>query len=99
MSIDELLCYSDSLQCINLIKGPQVNKYHIHVVLIQDIKELISQTNVSLYHTLREGNQCTDVFAKLGASSDTDFLTHAFSPESIHDLLINDAIGTFILCG
>jgi ribonuclease HI len=72
MSIDELLCYSDSLQCINLIKGPQVNKYHIHVVLIQDIKELLSHVNVSLDHTLREGNQYAGLFAKLGASLDVE---------------------------
>ncbi|GAU50021.1 hypothetical protein TSUD_186220 [Trifolium subterraneum] len=52
MSIDELVCYSDSLHCVNLIKDP-LAKYHIHAVLIQDIKELLSQTNVSLYHTLR----------------------------------------------
>jgi hypothetical protein len=38
MNIDELVCYSDSLYCVNLIKDPQV-KYHIHAVLIQDIKK------------------------------------------------------------
>jgi hypothetical protein len=38
MNIDELVCYSDSLHCVNLIKDPQV-KYHIHAVLIQDIKK------------------------------------------------------------
>jgi hypothetical protein len=66
-------------------------------VLIQDIKELISQPNVSLYHTLREGNQCADFFAKLEASSDVDFLTHASPPENIRDLLRNDAIETFFI--
>jgi hypothetical protein len=66
-------------------------------VLIQDIKELLSQTNVSLHHTLREGNQCADFFAKLGASSDADFLTHASPPEGVRDLLRNDAMGTFFL--
>jgi ribonuclease HI len=96
MSIDELVCYSDSLHYVNLIKGPQVT-YHIHAVLIQDIKELISQPNVSLYHTLREGNQCADFFAKLGASSDVDFLTHASPLENIRDLLRNDAIETFFI--
>ncbi|MCI26345.1 replication protein A1-like protein, partial [Trifolium medium] len=79
MRIDELVCYSDSLHCIYLIKGPQV-KYHIHAVLIQDIKELISQYNVSLYHTLKEGNQCANFFAKLGTSSDVDFSRHDSPP-------------------
>jgi ribonuclease HI len=90
-SIDELVCYSDSLYRVNLIKGPQV-RYHIHAVLIQDINELLSQPNVSLYHTLRERNQGADFFAKFGASSDADILTHASPPEGIRDLLKNDAI-------
>jgi hypothetical protein len=96
MNIDDLVCYSDSLHCVNLIKGPQV-RYHIHVVLIQDIKELLSQTNVSLYHTLREGNQCANFFDKLGTSSDASFLTHVSPPKGVRDLLRNDAMGTFFL--
>ncbi|KAK2403152.1 hypothetical protein QL285_052614 [Trifolium repens] len=32
-SFDELVCYLDSLHCVNFINGPQV-KYYIHVVLI-----------------------------------------------------------------
>jgi hypothetical protein len=96
MSIVELVSYSDSLHCVNLIKGTQV-KYHIHVVLIQDIKELLSQANVSLHHTLREWNKCADLFAKLGASSDVDLLTHTSTPEGVRDLLRNDAMGTFFL--
>ncbi|MCI54252.1 replication protein A1-like protein, partial [Trifolium medium] len=71
MRIEELVCYSDSLHCINIIKGPQ-SKYHVHAVLIQDIKELISQSNVTLQHTLKEGNQCADFLAILGASSNVD---------------------------
>ncbi|MCH96917.1 S-like ribonuclease, partial [Trifolium medium] len=89
MSIDELICYSDSLHCINLIKGLQV-KYRIQAVLIQDIKDLISQINVSIYHTLREGNQCADFFAKLRVSSDVDFVTHTSPPEGVRNLLKND---------
>jgi hypothetical protein len=76
MNIDELVCYSDSLHCVNLIKSPQV-KYYIHAVLVQYIKEMLSQTNVYLYHTLRDENQCAYFFTKLGASPYTDFLTHA----------------------
>jgi hypothetical protein len=88
MSIDELICYSDSLHCVNLIKGSQV-KYHIHAVLIQYINELLSEINVSF--------QCTIFFAKLEASSDADFLTYASPPEGVRDLLRNDAMGTFFL--
>jgi hypothetical protein len=96
MSIDELVCYSDSLRCVNLIKGPKV-KYHIYVVLIQDIKEFVSQTNVYLHHTLRVENKCADFFAKLRALSDADFLTHASPLEGVRDLLRNDATETVFL--
>ncbi|GAU50506.1 hypothetical protein TSUD_409810 [Trifolium subterraneum] len=96
MEINEFVCYSDSLHCINLITGPTL-KYHVHAVLIQDIKELLSNINVSLCHTLREGNQCADFFAKHGASSDVDLFIHASPPEGILDLLRSDAAGTFLL--
>ncbi|MCI64955.1 hypothetical protein A2U01_0086213, partial [Trifolium medium] len=38
-------------------------------------------------------------FAKLGVSSDVDFVTHTSPPEGVHDLLRNDAMGTFFLRG
>ncbi|XP_045821683.1 uncharacterized protein LOC123914526 [Trifolium pratense] len=50
MAIEDLICYSDSLHCINLIKG-SISKFHVHAVLIQDINKLLSHNNVSLYHT------------------------------------------------
>jgi hypothetical protein len=96
MYIDELICYSDSLYRVNLIKCPQV-KYHIHAVLIEDIKELLSHTDVSLYHTLTEGNQCADLFVKLGAFSYANFLTHVSSLEAVRDFLKNDVMITFFL--
>jgi hypothetical protein len=54
--------------------------YHIHDVLIQDINELLPQTNVSLHYTLRKVDQCVDLFAKLETSSYADFLTHVSPP-------------------
>lgn len=55
----ELVCCSDSLVYINLINGRQ-EKYHVYTVLIQDIKEPLHQINVTIWHTLREGNRCAD---------------------------------------
>ncbi|PNY07744.1 replication A1-like protein [Trifolium pratense] len=92
MAIDELVCYFDSLHYINLIKGPNIN-YHVYVVLIQDIKELVSQSNTTLCHALREGNNCADFLD----SSDSDLTTHAFPPESLFDILRSDAAETFYL--
>jgi hypothetical protein len=51
MNIDEMVCYSDYLHCVNFIKGPKV-RYHILAVLIQDIKELrLPNQCFSLSHT------------------------------------------------
>jgi hypothetical protein len=60
-------------------------------MLIQYINEILSQTNFSHYHTLREKNQCADFFVKLGAFSDAEFFTHASPTEGVRDLLRNDA--------
>jgi len=57
-----------------------IERYRICVVLIQDIKHFLHQINVTVSHTLREGNQCADFMAKLGASSDVDILLHVLPP-------------------
>lgn len=76
LNIEDLVCYNDSLHCINLLKGPNLS-FHVYAVLIQDVKDLMEQNNVTVYHTLREDNQCVDFMAKLGASSDTELLYHS----------------------
>lgn len=50
LNITDLVCYTDSLHCINLLKGPTM-RYHVYVVLIQDVKDLIRQDNVVVCHT------------------------------------------------
>jgi ribonuclease HI len=93
MGIQELVCYSDSLLSINLITG-QASSYHVYAVLIQDIKDLMSAHNFTLRHCLREGNQCADFMAKLGASSNEGYQIHASPPNDLLDYIRNDAIGT-----
>nr|ABD33195.1 Ribonuclease H [Medicago truncatula] len=95
MNIDELVCYFDSLHGINLIKGPPM-KYHVHDVLIQDIKDLVEENNIIVRHTLQKGNQFADFMAKFGALSNVDFLIHPSPPIDIMSLLKNDATGTFL---
>jgi len=55
MGITEMAVYSNSLLSINLITD-NFSKFHVHAVLIQDIKDLLATVNFSLNHTLREGN-------------------------------------------
>jgi hypothetical protein len=94
LNIDVFVCYSDSLHCINLLKGPILN-FHVYAVLIQDVKDLMEQNNVPVYQTLREGNQCADFMVKLGASSDTELFYHSSPPDDLLNLLRMDAAGTF----
>jgi len=92
----ELACYSDSLAWTNLINGP-IERYHIYVVFIQDIKQMLQQTNVMVSHTLREGNHCADYMAKLGVSSDVELLRHDVPPAGLVNLLSSDAADTLLL--
>ncbi|PNY05589.1 ribonuclease H [Trifolium pratense] len=93
LGINELFCYTDSLLSINLIQG-HFPRYHVYAVLIQNIKEIIQQGNITICHTLREGNQCADYLAKLGASSNDALLTHDSPPDGLRNLLNIDAAGT-----
>jgi len=94
MGVDDLICYSDSLLSINLISA-NTPRFHIYAVLIQDIKDMLFSCNYSLQHTLREGNQCVDYLAKLGASSDVEIYTHSSPPVDLLPLLRIDASGIF----
>jgi hypothetical protein len=96
MGLDDLVCYSDSLLSINLITV-NTPSYHIYAVLLQDIKDLLGSRNFTLRHTLREGNQCADFMAKLGASSDDVLNMHPSPPVDLLPLLKLDASGTLFL--
>jgi len=50
MGITNLVCYSDSLHYVNIIKGTSL-KFHVYVVFIKDTRDLIEQGNVSIIHT------------------------------------------------
>jgi len=93
LEIINLVCCSDSLHCINLIKGPFL-EFHMYGVLIQDIKELIEQSFVTVHHTLREGNQYADYMAKLEASSNNEITNHPSPPDGLLNLLETDEAGT-----
>jgi len=79
-----------------IIYGP-IERYHIYVVIIQDIKQMLQQINVTVSHTLREGNQYADDMTKLEASSDVEFLLHDFLPVGLDDLLRSNAVDTLFI--
>jgi ribonuclease HI len=96
LGIAPLACYSNSLLAINTIKEAS-SKFHVYAVIIHEIKLLLSQMNVSLNHTLREGNQCADFLAKLGAFSNDGLVVHSQPPDNLRPLLRTDALGTLFL--
>jgi len=94
MGIYDLACYSDSLLSINLIKGDTPH-YHIYVVLVQDIKDMLASNNFSMHHTLREGNQSADFLAKMSSASDVGFVIHSAPPKDLLHLIQSDNSGVF----
>ncbi|MCI17473.1 ribonuclease H protein [Trifolium medium] len=60
-----IVCYSDLLQAVSLIKDG-VSHFHTLANEIHNIHQLLRRDwNVVIDHTLREGNMCADVLAKL----------------------------------
>jgi hypothetical protein len=55
----------------------------------------VANYNFSLLHTLREGNQCADILAKKGATSDAALVIHSSPPDDLLAQLTADALGTF----
>lgn len=96
LNVNEIMCYSDSLLAVNLIAN-DTPRYHIYAALIQNIKDLLNDRNISLHHTLREGNQCADFFAKFGANSDAALVVHQSPPADLLPLLRADALGIYFV--
>ena len=90
--IEDMVCYSDSMLSIQLLTT-RTSTYHAYAVLIQDIKDLLSTRNFSIHHCLREGNQCADFLAKLGATSNEEFSTYDTAPNDLIPLIRNDEMG------
>jgi len=86
LEVTDFMCYSDSLHSVSLINGPSM-KFHVYATLIQDIKDLIIQSNTSILHTLRDGNNCADFLAKKRTASDSVMTNHASPPKNCYRLL------------
>jgi hypothetical protein len=69
-----VLCSSDCLLSSNLIKAGVTTHHRFANEILCIQKLLANDWKVTLSHTLREGNTCTDVLAKLGASSDSSLI-------------------------
>jgi ribonuclease HI len=86
-----ICCYSDSRTAIDLISKP-LNRFHFYAPVIANIKELLNlDWEVSLSHTLNEGNACADFLAKFGSSNDIKLKIWSTPPEGMGDLLRSDS--------
>jgi ribonuclease HI len=89
----KVLCCSDSLLSVNLIKQG-VTVHHRFANEISCIRKLLNNAwEVNLTHTLREGNACADVLAKLGANSDSSLVIIDTAPSDLARPLWDDAWG------
>jgi ribonuclease HI len=86
-------CLSDSLQAVTLIKQG-VLPYHSFANELQIITHLRNRTwNVTIKHTLREGNRCADHLAKVGAGSNAPLEILTEPPSDLVNLIGADARG------
>jgi ribonuclease HI len=88
-----VVCYSDSLQAVTLVKEG-VSLFHSFANELQKICQLRSSAWTVLFeHTFREGNRCTYHLAKLGAASNSSLVIILVPPLELTSLLQADAEG------
>ncbi|CAJ2636522.1 unnamed protein product [Trifolium pratense] len=89
----KVLCCSDSLLSVNLIKEGVTAHHRLANEICCFRKLLANDWEVILTHTLREGNACADVLAKLGANSDSPLVNVPTPPRDLVKPLWDDAWG------
>lgn len=94
-----IVCESDSLDAVNLVQNAIIPS-HQHAGILFSIKDRLAlDWNVQVVHTLREGNNCADALAKMGACSGSNILVWEHPPRSVEHLLLMDALGVPALRG
>jgi ribonuclease HI len=82
-------CFSDSLQAFNLIRDG-VSAHHRFANEVFSICQLLDR---NWENTLREGNACADVLAKMGALSDSPLVKLSSPPTDLAIPILVDAQG------
>ncbi|GAU33259.1 hypothetical protein TSUD_333820 [Trifolium subterraneum] len=89
---NRLFCYSDSKTVLDLLSKER-NSFHCYAAIIANIQDLlVLEWDVSLKHSVREGNFCADFLAKLGSANDEKFSIWESPPPDMQDLLLSDAL-------
>ncbi|CAL0306241.1 unnamed protein product [Lupinus luteus] len=88
-----VICHSDSLESISLIKG-NIHHFHMYITLAFAIKELLNRERIVLLdHVVRETNLCANFLAKLGAREDISSKVWEQPPNELSSLLSRDQNG------
>ena len=89
----QVMCFSNSLHVVQLvIEG--TSQFHHYSNELEIIKDFMAKDwTISLHNTLREGNACADVLAKLGAINVDPLIMLQMPPSSLSLALLADALG------
>lgn len=82
---------SDSSIAVNLV-NERAPENHPQRNFINDAKSLLTSTEATLNHIYREGNECADHLAKMGAEQDEILILIDGMPMSIREFIIRDSI-------
>ncbi|PNX59771.1 ribonuclease H [Trifolium pratense] len=89
---NRIFCYFDAQTVLDLVTKGYSN-FHCYAAVIANIQDLLKlDWEVSLLHTLREGNACTDFLTKLGSKNDTKLSIWDSPLEDMKDLLLSNAL-------
>ncbi|KAK2393053.1 hypothetical protein QL285_055034 [Trifolium repens] len=95
----KVLCCSDSLFSVKFINEGVSTHHRLANEILRIQKLLASDWEVILLHTLREGNACADVLAKMGASSSSSLVVVTTPPNELARPLLDDAWGVEFVRG
>ncbi|XP_045797645.1 uncharacterized protein LOC123891799 [Trifolium pratense] len=88
-----VICLSDSLQTVTLVKNG-TSPHHKFANEVFSIRQLLDRDwNVVINHTLREGNACADMLAKMGANTISPLVKLVEPPSELSPHLSADAWG------
>ena len=92
-----VLCCSDSLDVVTLVTHG-VPPSHRYATIVKAIVSWFDEDwTVMVEHSLREGNACADMLAKMGATNDECFTRWTAPPSELSLLLQADAQGVQFL--
>lgn len=91
--LEQMILETDSQVAYSLIKEWSDTEHQM-AALIGDVKALCMELKIKDQHSLREGNQCADFLAKLGASQELPFVFLVEPTPDLILLLLADEAGT-----